>query len=93
MSPENYASLKNKGVSPHVIIDTADFQKYCIQHGYDNNKFHKDIWRPFMLESMDTVYSIFERTENPENKLEELINSFLDDYPEFENEVKMMFTD
>lgn len=94
MSPENYASLKNKSVNPYVIIDTSDFENYCIQHGYDNSKFHKDIWIPFMSDFFcnGEAYVRFSKHEKPKNKFQELINAFLDDFPEFEDVVRMMFT-
>lgn len=94
MSPENYASLKNKGISPHVIIDTTDFQDYCRQHGYDNASFHSKIWRPYMCDSFcgGGAYVHFSKHENIENEFHKLLNLFFDDYPEFNNEVKMMFT-
>ena len=92
MSPENYASLINKSFRPKIIIDTTDFQDYCRQHGYDNKSFHSEIWKYMSDDFCDGPYVHYNKYENTKNKFEELINAFLNDFPEFEDGVRMMFT-
>ena len=88
-------SLKAKGIEPYIMIDTCDFMDYCInKHGYTNGSFHDKIWRPHMCDCISNgeAYASFSRNANPENVFDELLNSFLDDFPEFGNDVSMIFT-
>jgi len=88
--------LVSKGLSnAKIIIDTYDFVQYCERvHGLDNPEFHGRVWKHmcnYFMESSN--YVCFTKFKVTKNEFEELLNEFFDDYPEFENEVYMIFTD
>ena len=85
--------VTSKGLRLRVALSTHELEKYSYKHGYDNDTFHSQVWSNDMCECfMDgSPFTTFERIENPETELEILINSFLDDYPEFDNEVTFFF--
>ncbi len=85
--------ITSTGLNLVVCVDTWEFQKFYESHGSPDGDFHDKIWRPFMSDIFcNGSYSSFSITENPDNLLDEWINKFLDTYPEFEGEVKMIFT-
>lgn len=88
-------SLKAKGIEPLILVDTYDFQVYCEKnHGYTSSTWHEEIWRTYMCDYFmnGESYITFGREKNPNNIFKKLLNSFLDDFPEFENQVSMIFT-
>ena len=102
-SNRNFKSMKTikeliepitlRGIKLIICVDTSDFESFYKSQGSPDGDFHKKIWRPFMCELfMDGPYCGFDRIENPGNLLEEWINKFLDEYPEFDDEINFMFT-
>lgn len=86
-------SLRASGINPLILIDTCDFMDYCIgAHGYTNSSFHDKIWGKMSNHFFDGPYSTFDKVKVPKNEFEEMLNAFLEDYPEFEGSVKMIFT-
>ncbi len=88
-------SLKAKGIKPHIMIDACDFMDYCInKHGYTNNTFHDEIWN-YMYKFFENgePYACFYKSYNSyktKNQTEEMIDNFLNDFPEFGDEIKIM---
>ena len=86
-------SLRASGINPLILIDTCNFMDYCIgRHGYTNSTFHDKIWPEMSSDFCDGPYTSYNKIVSPKNEFEEMINAFLEDYPEFEGEVKMIFT-
>lgn len=85
--------ITSTGLNVRVSIANYDFMKYTFKHGYDNGTFHSKIWRPYMCDYFmgNGPFVMFEKTESPENPMEEMINAFLDDYPEFEGQIRIYF--
>jgi len=86
--------VTSKGLSLIVLVDTSEFSSFC-QREFDmtNNEWGKKIWRKYMCDDfMSGSYVWYDRFENPENEFEEMLNAFLDAYPELEDSVKMIFT-
>lgn len=90
----NLDNLIASGIKPIIMVDTYDFMKYCIKkYQYDNNSWHKEIWRPFMCKYfIETSYKLYSFTQEPNNQFEDHLNDFLLDFPEFENHVYLIFT-
>lgn len=85
--------ITSTGLKLTVCIDTYEFTKFYESQGSPDGEFHKVLWRPFMSNSfMSGPYVVYTREKNPKNLLDEWINKFLDVYPEFEDRVKMIFT-
>ena len=86
--------LRSSGIEPYIMIDTYDFMQYCIKkYGYTNNSWNKEIWRKLMVDGfISESYKCYIFKDNPENILEEHINDFLIDFPEFKNRVYFIFT-
>jgi len=87
--------LKASGIKPYIMVDTCDFIKYCIAiHGYNNESFHKEIWDKFMCDDFldGKPYKHYNFMNEPKNKKEELVNQFLTDFPEFNNNIYFIFT-
>ena len=61
-----------------------------------NNEWHKKIWHGkdglCSWIEVGTPYVTCEKTEKPETLLEEHINDFLDEFPEFNGRVSLIFT-
>jgi hypothetical protein len=86
--------ITSTGLKLVVCIDTVEFKKFYESHGSPEGDFHKKIWRPFMADAFCSSgpWIHFSKEENPKNICDEWINKFLDAYPEFEGNVKMIFT-
>ena len=77
-----------------VVVNVFQLTLYAEEkYGMENNPWHKQVWRPYMMEYLMDGMCTFERTDNPDNILEEQINDFLLDYPELNGSVTFYFDD
>lgn len=76
------------------LVDTSDFADWAQKkYGMNNSEWHDKIWRPLMVQYFeDGPYTTFSKSKEPENIFEEHINDFLDEFPEFEGKVSLIFT-
>lgn len=79
-----------------TLVDTAEFERWaCEKYNMSNDEWNKKIWRSqkgLLYYMEDGSYSTYEKTEKPETLLEEHINDFLDEFPEFNGRVSLIFT-
>lgn len=86
--------ITNSGLKLTVSIDTSEFRVYCMsKYGMTNNEWHKKVWRPFMCDDFMNVgpFVWYEKEDKPTNILQEMINDFLDDYPELGGNIRIYF--
>jgi hypothetical protein len=79
------------------LVDTSDFMDWAMKkYNMTNSEWHDKIWHgeSDMCERIINggPYITYERTENPENLLEEHVNEFLDEFPDFNGQVSFIFT-
>ena len=79
------------------LVDTSDFMDWAMKkYNMTNSEWHDKIWHgeSDMCERIINggPYVTYERTENPENLLEEHVNAFLDEFPDFNGQVSFIFT-
>jgi len=76
-----------------TLVDTCEFQRWAEEtYAMSSDEWYKKIWRLLSDYMMDGPYTTFNKTENPENLLEEHINEFLDDCSQLNGEVSFIFT-
>lgn len=88
--------LHDKGLTKSIIVlDTYDFQKWCEEkHNMSNLEFISDVWGVMCNDFIDNEpYHVYQIIEQPKNKFEDLMNTFIRDFPEFQGTVNLMFTD
>lgn len=74
-----------------TMIDVNSLHSFY-KSRYDGN-YHNEIWDYICDYFVSGRLCIFSVTENPKNKAEELINEFLEAYPELGDSVRFYFSD